>query len=432
MFSRKKIVQRSASPHRPPPRGGFTLVELLIALLVFVEVVLAILILFDSTNRLTRNQTFMAELQQSQRVAQQQLVSIVRMAGRGGLPPYVALDLKGPFDGVPDTAVPRGLMITNNHPGGEMVSGDPKTEVLAGTDVVTVRGILRYPYYTVFAGRLTHFLINDSNLSDLVATIEVFEEQFPGVPMGNDIEDLRTLRDDNIPAPLLVVHNEKDNVYGLLEFSPAQSALDVGSGQPAVVACRINGGAHSAAYLGLSSFNMDTSSGSLETNLDGVGTMGIVEEYRFYIRPVPENPVDAQSRVAYRLAVARFLPGTNTLIDVQDIADNIIDLQVALGVDLNRDTGVTDTGDAADEWLYNAVGDDPDYVDADNTTILGREPLLFVRVSTVALTDRPQPGYVAPMLTQVEDHVYGSASVFNQRPEDRYRRSVRTDFIDLR
>lgn len=424
MLSRKKIVRN--------PTGGFTLVEVLIALVVFVEVILALLVLFDSTNQLARRQSYLTELQQSQRVAQQQIVSLVRMAGRGGMPAYVALDLRPPLDGVPDTAVPRGLLITNDHPGGELDPGNANTAVLAGTDVITVRGVLSTPIYTVNSESPSHFVVNDSNPTDLVGRIEVYQDILPGTPLGNDIEDLRKLRDESLRAPLIVVSDRDDAIYGLLEFDPTQSALDPADGMPASVATRINGGTHSADYLGLSNFSISFPGGSFKSNLDGVGFVGIVEEYRFYIRPVQENPSDPQSRVAYRLAVARFLAGTTTFLDFQDVADNIIDLQVALGVDLNRDGVITDAGDATDEWLFNHSGDDVDYVNSDNTTMLGREPLYYVRLSTVAFTDRPDMGYVAPPLTQLEDHAYGSTSIFNQRPEDRYRRSVHTDLIDLR
>lgn len=432
MLSRKRIVRNSPPCRRRPSTAGFTMVEIMIALLVLIEVMLAILVLFDSTNKLARSQKFLTELQQSQRVAQQQVVSLVRMAGRGGLPAYVALDVKPPFDGVPDTAVPRGLLIINDHPGGELDPGNAATEVLAGTDVVIVRGVLSTPIYTVNSESPTHFVVNDSNPTDLVGRIEIYQDVLPGTPLGNDIRDLRTLRDEGTRAPLIVVSDRDDAVYGLLEFDFDQSALDPADGMPASVATRINGGSHSADYLGLSNFSITFPGGSFKSDLDGVGFVGIVEEYRFYIRPVQEDPNDPASRVAYRLAVARFLPGTSTFLDFQDIADNIIDLQVALGVDLDRNGEVDDKGDAADEWLYNHSGDDSDFVNPDNNTMLGKEPLYYVRLSTIAFTDRPDIGYVAPPLTQLEDHAYGSTSVFNQWPEDHYRRSVHTDLIDLR
>ncbi|MCP4664433.1 MAG: hypothetical protein GY856_54310 [bacterium] len=432
MLSRKRILRSSTPFHRRPPAAGFTMVEIMIALLVLIEVMLAILVMFDATNKLARSQTFLTELQQSQRVAQQQVVSLVRMSGRGGLVAYVALDAAAPFNGDPDTAVPRGLLITNNHPGGELDPGNADTEVLAGTDVITVRGVLSTPIYTVNSESPTHFVVNDNNPTDLVGTIEIYEDVLPGTPLGNDIEDLRKVRDEGLKVPLIVVSDRDDAVYGLLEFDFNQGDLDPAEGVPASIVTRINGGDNSADYLGLSNFTITFPGGSFKSNLDGVGFVGIIEEYRFYIRPVQENPNDPQSRVAHRLAVARFLAGTTTFLDFQDVADNIIDLQVALGVDLNRDGVILDAGDATDEWLFNHSADDVNFVDPDNSTMLGQEPLYYVRLSTIAFTDRPDVGYVAPPLTQLEDHVYGSTSTFNQRPEDRYRRSVHTDLIDLR
>ena len=50
-----------------------------------------------------------------------------------------------------------------------------------------------------------------------------------------------------------------------------------------------------------------------------------------------------------------------------DIADNMFDLQVALGIDLDNDGRINiDDGPAAalaanaDEWRWNDLGDDPD------------------------------------------------------------------------
>jgi len=66
--------------------GGFTVVELTISLAVTVIVLLAVLQLFDFSSKISRVQSNVADMQQTQRVAHYELSKIVRMAGRGGLP----------------------------------------------------------------------------------------------------------------------------------------------------------------------------------------------------------------------------------------------------------------------------------------------------------------------------------------------------------
>lgn len=98
---------------------------------------------------------------------------------------------------------------------------------------------------------------------------------------------------------------------------------------------------------------------------------GIVEEYRFYIKAAW---TDFAGDLTPRLSRARVYPNTNvpgrhnTANWGVDIAENIWDMQVALGIDTTAAAGESPDrtlcdGAAAcatattDEWLYNAVGD---------------------------------------------------------------------------
>jgi hypothetical protein len=144
--------------------------------------------------------------------------------------------------------------------------------------------------------------------------------------------------------------------------------------------------------------------------------------------------------------VARFYPGTDvkwgdpdsTLELMVDIADNVFDLQVALGVDANNDQIVTEGTDAAsrqaDEWLYNQAGDDATQAGWNGTEADPRR-LYYVRITTAARTDRRDPKYQAPPLTVLEDKSYGdymSHWNFNGFAERQYRRQVLQTVVDLR
>src|SRR4028119_910501 len=66
--------------------AGFTMARLRVRLVLFSVFVLGMLMMFDMNSRIARVEGHTAEMQQSLRVAQQDLVRNVRMAARGGLP----------------------------------------------------------------------------------------------------------------------------------------------------------------------------------------------------------------------------------------------------------------------------------------------------------------------------------------------------------
>ena len=106
--------------------------------------------------------------------------------------------------------------------------------------------------------------------------------------------------------------------------------------------------------------------------------------------------------------MARFVPGTDRPWDGDpanlaiDLADDVIDFQVALGVDLDGDGRVAaDAADpGADEWLYNDPEDDPS---DPRWARRARTPGL-VRLTAETRAERPDPGYLAPPAGPLEDH----------------------------
>lgn len=66
-------------------RAGFTLIELLVSMVVFLGILVAMFAVFNANYKLAQVQTHVANMQQSLRIAQHDLVRMVRMAGRGGL-----------------------------------------------------------------------------------------------------------------------------------------------------------------------------------------------------------------------------------------------------------------------------------------------------------------------------------------------------------
>ncbi len=116
---------------------GFTLIEALITTLVVVIALVALYELVDTSNKLTKQQTEVADVQQSGRIGIYQLSRIIRQASIGGL--YFA------------NAV---LPIENNSPGGNSlvdISGASHF-IRKGTDVIAVRGVLFGERYALGPG----------------------------------------------------------------------------------------------------------------------------------------------------------------------------------------------------------------------------------------------------------------------------------------
>src|SRR5215218_5519318 len=106
---------------------GFTLIEVSVSLIVTIIVLLGVLALFDFSNRLTRVQTNISDMQQSLRVAQNDAVRLIRMAGRGGLP-------------LGNLPTGTAVVIANNVADNTYIGVIAATpEVVPGSDVLTVR-----------------------------------------------------------------------------------------------------------------------------------------------------------------------------------------------------------------------------------------------------------------------------------------------------
>jgi hypothetical protein len=199
-------------------------------------------------------------------------------------------------------------------------------------------------------------------------------------------------------------------------------------------------GGNTAAYLGLSP------GGQFPAGLSTVSFVGVLEEYQYYVREERAIPGDPTSELVPRLSRARTYPGTTIahLTDTNnlhsDMADNVLDLQVALGVDTAPRDGVVLEGDptnpapsSTDEWLFNHPADDPTEAKWTNT-LVDPARLFYVRITTLARTDRPDTRFQAPLLGLLEDKDYGSApfTQYNSQLERMFRRRTLRTTVDLR
>lgn len=418
--------------------AGFTLAEMLVTVLLVSLVLLAVLALFDMTSRTARTQTHLAEMQQSLRVAQQTVVRAVRMAGRGGLPTW------DPESPAPAGRLPAGIAVAvdNNVPANTRIGGSASAPVLVGTDVITVRGVFQSPIYQVNPASTAFAFDPDPATGAPTGTLTLAPTTPTGAPqslaaIADAIERVNNPpQAGSHPEALLLV--SPLGAWAVVEMIPGGIVSGGGGTVTGVqVAFQARDGDFSTQYGAIS-----RGGNGFPVDLRTVAYAGLLEEYRFYVRETRAIPGDASSALMPELVRARLYP--NTAVPYQRdaasltevIADNVLDLQAAFGIDLDADELIAENLAAGedptqDEWLFNAVGDDPSPA---LWNLAAGSPLFYLRVNTLVRTDRAEPYYTGDALTTIEDKDYTQApyNVQNAEWERRYhRRQLRTT-IDLR
>lgn len=386
-------------------QAGFTLIEILVSLVVMVVVLVGLLALLEFNSRVAKAQINVADMQQSLRVVQADMVRMARMAGRGGLPPRRPAGATYP--GMPLPAGP-AVEVQNNVPAGTMIGGDPQASVVPSTDVLTVRGVLTTPFYQVNAS-------SDGSIpSTGNGNITVRATSPTGVTQN--LQPLIDAINSGQPEGILLVSAADDAIHAVVELTGGTVSSD-----NVVLNLTTTNGEHTSEYLQLSP------DGAYPAALTSVVALGILEEYQYYVRDGDPAPRLSRARLYPRTGAAYAGAASNLRADV---ADNILDLQVALGIDRDGTERIEDTQDENDDWLFNAPADDP-------TSALWNDPswpLYYLRITTLARTDRIDPRYVSPAIDAIEDRVYNEPEVPAQ--DDRlarsYRRRQLQTVVDLR
>ncbi len=424
------MKRREAFPTPAAPRqSGFSLVELLITLGVFVVLLVAIMVIFQINSNVGRVQMNVADMQQALRITQHEILRLSRMAGRGGLPVSDPLQALFPPQGI-------ALAIQNNVVANtRMVAGDDETLVLPGTDVLTVRGVFETPLYQInYADSTTFDLVPPAAAGGaFTGTVMIRSISTRGVPQP--LDPLIQIIEDDVPQAILVSSPMDDAVYAVVQLDAGASNYDEVGRTWVRLAFRTDGD-YGDDYLRLSR------GGAFDAALQSVGHLGILEEYRFYVRQTNAIPGDAASPVVPRLTRGRFFPGTDTpylataVNARQDVADFIVDLQFALGLDSanagGRNGDIIETADgAADDWLLNRTGETGDLA-WQAVPPAAQPPVYYLRINALARTDRIDLNYEAPLLTRIEDRTYAVADAANRFEERRYRRRLLQTIVDLR
>jgi prepilin-type N-terminal cleavage/methylation domain-containing protein len=445
------VAHRTATPaSRRRGQRGFTLIEVVVATLISAEVILAALALFDFHNKLARVQAQISDMQQSLRVAQYEMVRLAREAGRGGFPAVLQA-------GTANEAY--GAAAVRNNVGGavsdQIAIGFPNSpKAQDGSDVLTLRGVFGTPIFQLnpAAGSLTLTPKGATPTNATGGTLVVCATTPTGI--AQDLTPLITAVAAAGAAsqvePLIVVSPLAETIYAVVELNPASSNTTTNQPQcpspPGVanpngvlIAFNVTGDANANAFQQLGAV---TSVTGLPARMTSIAWLGILEEYRYYVRQdnTGRDPAPHLSR-------ARMYPGTeipyyNDPTNLQvDVADNVLDLQVALGVDTLGDGFIFEgappvgnppvqanmTPSITDDWIYNVAGDTP------FPPLPARPwPLRELRISTLAKTGNLDPKYQGPTITNIEDHVYTASDFVNTFRGRTYRHRLLQTVVGLR
>ena len=266
--------------------AGFTLLELLVSLAVTAVLILGVLATFDFSSRMNRVQMNVADMQQSLRIAQNEVVKLSRMTGRGSLPVNTA------------------IQVTNNVAAGtKLVPTEATTLIMEGTDVLRLRGVFTSALYQIEFMNAAMWTAPDADGNGSV----VVRPLAAGVPQ-------------DLPA-LLAAAKEDESLLLVSPFDTyAVAKVDDAAMDGADL--RINFKRHP---------NEAALAGPLLAGMPAVAHIGILEEYAFYVRQ------NGGGDTSPSLTKARMEPGSNLPYEgnlsnaTLDLADNILDLQAVLG-----------------------------------------------------------------------------------------------------
>lgn len=437
----------------PSPRGrrraaGFSLVEMIVGLAVTAGLLLAIVGVFAAGSKVARVETQVADVQQSLRAGHTVITRLVRMAGRGGLP--VALANTPAYQG-PSLAF-RNEAGVGTDTGQIAVGFAGSPTAVVGSDILIARGVFNTPVYQIDTLDPAAFALldaggnptTDSGLAE-TGSVVISDTTPTGTPQ--DLSPLlSSIAAPGIAEALVLVSPIDERIYGVVELDPANSSSVTGQ---VTVAFKIRGMDH-PGYRSL--YNSGTGTDPvLPPGLTSAAYVGILEEYRFYVRQATPP----------RLSMARMFPGTEVPYQALatnaqiDLADNMLDMQVAVAFDTaagptaDRDgDGDEDEDDMEifeatcaplppgcpnagvnDDWLFNGASDDETALPWTG----GPAPdLFFIRLSLLARTERRERNYQAPLVQIYEDVAQGRVDFWNTFPERMYKRRLRQTVIELR
>jgi Tfp pilus assembly protein PilV len=331
---------------KPHSMKGLTLVETLVTLAVLTTVLLGLYALLDSSNRLAKQETNVAEAQQSVRIGISELTRVIRQGRVGGL--FVANAI---------------LPIENNSAGGVFLTDVASTRhyIRKGTDVIGVRGILSGDKYALATGDVT---CGGSCASTTAMTITIRATSANGVV--------------NYPTDGAPSFAGKTRPFYFVVADGSTDVVTTGSGTylvPVYYVGRVDTTGNWFTKTATTfTFAMDpqdagaqmmTTGPSSATSLDKPFTCGVADEIRFFVDEGASDGSASTLDTHPSLAEALFDPLSGNW-EIQPLIENVEDFQVAYGVDgINgspHDQGISPaafdfSGTNLDEWVGNIANE---------------------------------------------------------------------------
>jgi prepilin-type N-terminal cleavage/methylation domain-containing protein len=423
-------------------QAGLTLVETMVAVVIMTVILLGLYALLDSSNALAKQETNVAEAQQSARVGIYELSRLIRQARVGQL--YYG------------NAV---LPATNNAPGGTSLTdlSGGAHYIRKGTDVIAIRGILLGDRYAMTTGDVS--CSGTCNASS-VMTVTIRSTAHNGVV--------------NYPSGTLPSLASRTRPFYFVVADGSTQTVTAG-GKTYLVPLYYVGlvdttGTWYTSTADTFSFTInpqDAGAKKLNATTGGAPALekpyagGAVDDIQFF---VDEGSSDASSSTLDThpsLAEALYDPASGNY-DIQPLVDEVEDFQVAYGVDgivagSSPDRGISpaiiDTSaENKDEWVGNVANEissslvlsstDPKHVDAFLDTSIPSGPpnpalatpaLRSVWLSLVVKATDPDLKYEGPGATGIKvlDSTAVSFSAASSTGR-RYRRRLQSLAVALR
>lgn len=354
-------------------RPGFSLLELLIVLGLGLGVVAGLLSLFRVHAEVARRQSQTAELQQSLRIARHELARFSRTAGRGGLPRGAA------------------LAVLNNLAAGSRIGRAGTPGVVPGTDVLVVRGVLGSSMVDAADGGG-----GDPDSQALPSRLTLRGRSETGAVRA--LEALAEAADQAGGEALLLSAGPGSPRCAVVQLTGVEGSRSEGGELVELVVELGSGGSdEDAGYRAVAEECQPLPASA-------VRRAGLLEEHRFYLRR-DNRPAGAAAR--HQLSRIRFRPGSDRVHPSSPksgvaLVDHALDLQVALGFDLDGDGTIVEAaaGRGSDEWLYNDPGDAPE------AESWSRGRLELVRWTLVLRSAHAARGHLPPRRERLEDRDY--------------------------
>ena len=328
---------------------GFTLIEMVVTTVVLTVVMLGLYVLLDSSNKIAKQETNVAEAQQSVRIGIYELSRVIRQGRVGGL--FIANAI---------------LPIGNNVAGGTAFRdlGGIDHFIRQGTDVIGVRGILSGDKYGLTTGDVT---CAGSCATTTAMTITIRATSTSGVSNYAPGET-PSLAAKTRPFYFVVADGSTETVttgggtflvpvyyVGLVDTAGAWYTQ---TGTPATTFTFTMDPQHSGARK---LYGVAPTAATLDKPYSG----GVVDEVRFFVDEGPTNRTSSTGDAHPALAEAILDPSTGNW-DVQPLVQEVEDFQVAYGVDgadgSVKDRGISPatintTGANLDEWVGNVTNE---------------------------------------------------------------------------